>query len=136
MREILFRGKSVDTNKWVYGYLFKIWEECYILWGTTNGVPNQTKINPKTISQFTGSVDDDNVMIYEGAILCFLDMHNSENGHSDFSNIGVVEYDDDSCCFYVTNKVCVEDDEIFNSGDDVKVIGNIHDNPELLEVAP
>jgi len=49
MREIKFRGKTKNTGDWVQGYLFEHWEKSYILWGTTNGVPNMHEVDPKTV---------------------------------------------------------------------------------------
>ena len=46
-REISYRGQRVDTKEWVYGYLFGIWEKRYILWGTTNDIPNMIEVIPK-----------------------------------------------------------------------------------------
>lgn len=64
MREYKFRGKRIDNGQWVYGYLFKIWDKCYILWGTTNDGPNMTEVDPETIGQYTGLHDKNNVEIY------------------------------------------------------------------------
>lgn len=49
MREILFRGKRIDNGEWTEGYLFVIWESAYIVWGTTNGVPNMVQVDPSTV---------------------------------------------------------------------------------------
>lgn len=46
-----FRGKKIEDGKWTYGYLFKIWEKCFILWGTTQGIPNMEEVDPKTVGQ-------------------------------------------------------------------------------------
>ena len=67
MRELLFRGfhpcDGPDTivvdgekvkGRWVQGYFFQIWERTYILWGTTNDVPNMIEILPSTVGQYTG----------------------------------------------------------------------------------
>ena len=66
MRELLFRGFHpcdgpdaivVDGEKvkgrWVQGYFFQIWERTYILWGTTNDVPNMIEVLPFTVGQYT-----------------------------------------------------------------------------------
>ncbi len=69
MREIKFRGKRIDNGEWAYGYLFKVWEDTYILWGTINGVPNMVEVDPKTIGQFIGFVDKNKTEVYTGDIL-------------------------------------------------------------------
>ena len=57
MREIIFRGIRVDTKEWTYGYLFKIWGKAYILWGTTNEIPNMIEVTLESIGQYTGVND-------------------------------------------------------------------------------
>ncbi len=47
----IYRALKLDTkDEYVDGYLFKIWENYYIQWGTTNGVPNQIEIDPSTLA--------------------------------------------------------------------------------------
>ena len=57
MREIgKYRGMTKD-GKWVYGYLFKTWDQTFILWGTTNGIPDMLEVLPETVGQYTGRKD-------------------------------------------------------------------------------
>ena len=49
MRELKCRGKRINNGERVEGYFFQIWERTYILWGTTNGVPNMKEVIPKTV---------------------------------------------------------------------------------------
>ena len=67
MRDIgKYRGKRKDNGEWVYGFLFKIWEQAYILWGTTNGIPNMIEVIPDTVDEHIRRKDKNRVEIYEG----------------------------------------------------------------------
>jgi len=66
MREIgKYRGQRKDNGEWVYGFLFKIWEQAYILWGTTNGIPNMIEVIPETVCEHIRRLDKNGVKIYE-----------------------------------------------------------------------
>lgn len=125
MREIKFRGKRKDNEEWVYGYLFKIWDECYILWGTTNGVPNMVEVIPKTIGQYTGLKDKNGKEIYEGDIIQYEDIKK-----------GVVEYSEKYAQFILKETGIIVDECEALGEFNIKVfevLGNIYNNPELLE---
>lgn len=51
---------------WIEGYIFKIWHEYYILWGTTNGIPNMLEVLPETVGMWTGLTDKIRKKIFEG----------------------------------------------------------------------
>lgn len=120
MRQIIFRGKRVDNGEWVYGYLVSkkyILQEYRVEYGYI--LPyNRFEVIPETVGQYTGINDIDDCKIFEKDIVTdkdgeiFLIMF-SKNGYF----------------------VAINDDywEFVNDLDEIKVIGNIHDNGELLE---
>ncbi len=130
MREILFRGKRIDNSEWVEGYLYGIWEQRYILWGMTNNVPNMVEVDPETICQYTGLIDKNGKKIWENDICDrkeeYPEIVKYHNGDwtLDYSYLKdkKIGYSYCNLGFYVFERKQVE------------VIGNIFDNPELLEV--
>ena len=46
----IYRAKRINSDKYLEGHLFKIWDKYYILWGTTNNNPNKKEIDPSTIA--------------------------------------------------------------------------------------
>lgn len=130
MREILFRGESLRTEKWIQGYLFRCWECAYIAWGMGNDNADMKEVDPETVCQYTGLTDKNGRKIFEGDIVKTsqygVDDGNGHNyaGFATFS----VEFSDGSFC--LKNKW-----RRFNLRPqrDFEVIGNIFDNPELVE---
>lgn len=150
----LFRGKDKDDGKWYEGayrayddttYCFK---EDYdrhpenthhtIIFSrmTDWGLPNQhlqSEVIPETVGQYTGLQDKNGKKIFEGDIVQFEDEKPGQYEYHDdtFMNAGEVIYDGWRWVF--TNRVAVEmDDLIDRNRADCEVIGNIHDNPDLL----
>jgi uncharacterized phage protein (TIGR01671 family) len=125
MREIKFRAKRVDMNKWVYGYIF-ITEKANPLKGTTSWIFNESgkyKVRPETVGQFTGLTDKNGKMIFEGDIVSYEDVNGIEDG------IGNVLFD----VFYGAWIVFVNDYEenlLADVAYNCEIIGNIHDQKE------
>ena len=66
MRDIEFRGKRRDgKGDWTYGYFFQIWERTYILWGTTNDIPNMLEVIPETVEFNVGEYHWFNIKLFE-----------------------------------------------------------------------
>ena len=125
----LFKAKRVDNGKWVQGYYYQIWENGYILWGMTNDVPNMIEVDVSTLCQCTGLKDKNGNMIWENDICDRKEQYPEIvkycNGDwtLDYSYVSYKNSGAKSCNlgFYTAERKCVE------------VIGNIFDNPELLE---
>ena len=118
-REILFRGMD-DNKRLIQGYFFQIWEDCFILWGTTNGVPNMTKVDPTTVGQFTGLCDKDGKKIFEGDVV-FVGYGEYYQGTHEYSTTMTIDMSD----YEELNALC--------NANVVEVIGNIHDTPDLVK---
>ena len=125
----LYKAKRLDNGEWVQGYLFGIWEKRYILWGTTNDIPNMIEVDPTTICQCTGLKDKNGKLIWENDVVGYWDTYSTENGQAEADCDGKVVWDDETISFQVTNRLSAESYEVL---DECSVIGNIFDNPELL----
>lgn len=125
MREILFRGKRVDNGEWVYGDLTHISNGKVGIWGFDN---NQfVLVNPSTVGQYTGRNDKNGNKTFKGDIATYAE----EGIRGDFSQ-GVMEIVWDE----KTAKFCgrTKQGRLVETANSKNVIGNIYDNPELLEV--
>lgn len=125
MREILFRGKTEYMGKWVQGDLYKNLKSVFI---SADNAGSYAKTNhpvhPETVGQFTGLTDKNGTKIFEGDIV------------KDEYILGKVVYntkqeDFDGAASFMIDDV---DDGLqsYRFWNSVEVIGNIHDNPELI----
>ena len=123
----LFRAKRTDNGEWTYGYLYGIWERKYILWGMTNNVPDMTEVDPSTICQCTGLKDKNGKMIWENDICIIADGILDEE-----DRYFRLDWEIDREMFeFEGSRLCVSFDNVY--GYECEVVGNIFDNPELLE---
>ena len=134
MREILFRGKRLDNGEWVYGLLCRVGDTYANIRRMDTEVLYSVLTN--TIGQFTGLTDKNGKKIFEGDILTIVHKYQSpfDDDTNEYTDIttDVVFFDDEGLCFSYGKSpfLCVVD----NVTAEYEVIGNIHDNPEMLEV--
>ena len=162
MREILFRGKRVDNGEWVYGLICRVGDKYANIVEKDTEV--LCSVSTKTIGQYTGLTDKNGRKIFEGDIVRYYhhkkslvpvtDIKPEENhygkdeesglplayrttkvirykGHVELDPIWGMTINLKNRCEWWRN-LNYEDDSI--NSDRLEVIGNIHDNPELLEV--
>ena len=121
MRDIKFRGKYDFGKRWLYGDLRHIGNIVCIYSGTEANVGST--VDPATVGQFTGLTDSEGRAIYEGDLLAVSPPVYDECKDFKFPVI----YHEGA--FIVTGGVELSDFLTFGR---VTVIGNVHDNPELL----
>ena len=136
MREILFRAKrnnERNAGEWVIGLLWHYTEKAAAIYSDT--LDRLCWVSRDTVGQFTGLTDKNGKKIFEGDICTYPDgwVDHAGDGVETFS-VGVVTWYNEHPCFYLTNNIGVEWDEIWDTAGEITVIGNIHDNPELLRV--
>lgn len=132
-REILFRAKAINRDKgyhktkykngdWVYGLVTRLYDERFenlpAEMTNINGVSG-IEVDYKTIGQFTGLIDNNGNDIFEGDIVDYIS--SDVIGNPQTGTIIVEDMTDYDTMIYL------------NHSNEVKIIGNIHDNPELLK---
>lgn len=120
MREILFRGKRANSRGWAEGLLFHHCEKSSSIW--SDELDRAVWVDPETVGQFTGLTDKNGNRIFEGDIVRWPGL----------KEVGIVQYGEFncSCCDGVFGWHFGTED--IRCHDSYEVIGNIHDNPELL----
>lgn len=137
MREILYRGKLIDSDKWVYGIPIKTHIGIFICYEENPHYCSQyfnmeineiAKVVPETVGQFTGLIDKNGQKIFEGDVVQYGAKSRYDGiykvvfetrGGSGYFGIVISEIETWGFCFSVPTKL-------------MEVIGNIYDNSELL----
>ena len=146
MREILFRGKT-DKGEWVQGVPFFEEDRCYIIedlficgeYDCTGAV--NSFVLPETVGQYTGLTDKNGKKIFEGDIIKIKRHLARPSGTTVFYEIYPVEYKT-ARWFDGDGEEIVYDSFVLDDcaslrewveSYECEIIGNIHDNPELLK---
>lgn len=163
MREIKFRGKRLENGKWIYGDLYHARDiTCICDWSIRPNTVENFAVDPATVGQYTGLKDKNGKEVWEGDIIQYksyaagrrwwrtteeipeIEREVQQQRDEYVTKRGVCEYSDGYFSvdgiflFYVkvgerirTYK-CTSCD-VEERQWDFEVIGNIHDNPELLK---
>ena len=164
MREILFRGKRIDNGEWVYGYYIKHTTAKIFIRCIGKDCTQSYEVIPESVGQYTGLKDKNGKRVFEDDIVRYYhykkslvpvtDIKPEENhygkdeesglplayrttkvirykGHVELHPVKGMTINLKNRCQWWRH-VNYEDDSI--NSDRLEVIGNIHDNPELLEV--
>lgn len=134
MREILFRGKDSITKRWVYGALVQqqddlLKEKAFIISYSNYQFGDFSEavmheVDPETVGQYTGFVDKKGKKIFEGDIVS---IYNSK------AFLFAVAWNNQYVLKCTTNGVSDNILNVIESPEDVEVVGNIYDNPELIK---
>lgn len=121
MKEIIFRGKCKYNGQWIYGSLLSVGEARYIYHHNYIDLDDIDvgrgfeEVIPETVGQYTGLKDKNRISIYEGDIL-------QTELFKKINTIHIVEWIEKEARF-----------TDYDPKEEFEVIGNIYDNPELLE---
>jgi len=125
MKEIKFRGKRKDTGEWVYGYYYKKPSGKNYIYNSQTRLYRE--VDPTTVGQYTGLKDKHGREIYTDDIIRIGEMG---------GEAGRVIFDTACLAYMVVNEH--QWTGAYRLGDfdgsDITIVGNIHENPKLLDV--
>ena len=135
MREILFRGKTYgdeeEPGEWVFGDLETHVKDqvrivCSVKQTSDSSLYFSSMVIPETVGQYTGLKDKNEVKIFEGDIVTvnwgFMELYLTENKYDRPFAVEMRNYEYAPFSRFLPQPECIT------------IIGNIHDNPDLLEV--
>lgn len=126
IRTIIFRGKRKSNGEWAYGNFVRgcVDDFAYIVeFGNKELCRNYVEVIPETVGQFTGSTDKNGKKIFEGDII----RKTNKGRHPEIFTANI------HTDFRVNEEVYYGPCERFIESCEYEIIGNIHDNPELLK---
>lgn len=147
MRKINFRGKRIDNGQWMFGSYLYLNTYDYNAVGTPSGTKKivhfiideedmNIAVDPESVGQYTGLYDDTDETneIYEGYIIKVPYEEQSVICKVVIDSGGTMLVSDDFADGYLWAHELLENDGRMEWIKGCEIIGNIHDNPELLEV--
>ncbi|EAE5019041.1 TPA_asm: hypothetical protein GZQ63_12645 [Listeria monocytogenes] len=137
MRPIEFRAFSMEHNMYMFGFGVLPVEYTEKEFGYENEIILFTEFNgeirciPETVGQFTGLTDKNGKKIFEGDIVEIIEI--DAFGNLDWNRLkGKVMFSEGAWLVTDNRSFAIP---LWSEINEIEVIGNIHENPELLEVA-
>lgn len=147
-REIKFRGKRIDNGEWVYGYYVADieWAKYYMYYPKKNGAfisLFRVEIDTETVGQHTGLKDKNGKEIYERDIVnCYDNGAKNTEWHLDKEHLGTIIFASPAFVLNIPGKLIYDGGAVkqwandivlthWCNAENIEVIGNIHDNPDL-----
>ena len=130
-REILFRGRTIEGKEWVVGFLAVYSSTPFIGAPNSQGTTLWFAVDSETVGQFTGLTDKNGKKIFEGDIIRAKIEGGNHNGFA-WPNMPV-DFQQGAFCLNDRNGYIFCVLGAFAPSVTLEVIGNTHDNPELLE---
>ena len=128
IREVIFRGKRADNGEWIEGSLLGIdWCDKPSTYSIAPNTPVSVfySVIPETVGQYTGLTDKNGVRIFEGDIV-----------RTKYGRICKVVWFAPQLCwdlYPLESKSKAPDTYDLFKSENLEVIGNIYDNPEILK---
>ena len=128
MREINFRGKCIQSGQWIFGFYFHVEDDNptgthQIVEHTTSHQHNLRKVvhvvDPKTVGQYTGLIDEKGVQVFEGDIV---ECYGEDN---EVILVAEVQFQEGGFCVQIDYDLQLIPLDTFGSA--YKVIGNIYE---------
>lgn len=134
IRPIKFRGWDGYNKEWIYGSLRSYRDMWFSISyinphydpesddGLLHGYISEWKVDPTSVGQYTGFTDKNGREVYEGDIVT-----------DEFGTVGVVEWQAGAFVVNVPDVHIFKIAECFDNSYQMWIIGNMHDNPEILK---
>lgn len=133
MREVKFKGERLDNGEWIFGDLIENQGRFFIYHATNETTIEDSdngrisivavEVDPSTVGQYTGMKDKNGKEIYERYILRIY-YDDGDSSLTDVRDFGEIDYYTDDSDYTIL---------AWFDPEKCEVIGNIHDNPELLK---
>lgn len=123
MREILFRGKRIDNGEWVYGAYMAHDHDGHTIFNQNleDGTLQGFEVIPETVGQYTGLKDNKGKKVFDGDVLVIDDY------------LFLIQWEEERGGFRIDYWQFDEQYDLSEFWPTSVVIGNVHENPELLE---